>query len=163
MRSVEQRQNSPSARSLNTFTKAAATGFTDIPTRPSWRDIDLSSVLGMVAALAMGLTALYAEGRKVLLGGTAVVVFLILVRYTVLLVENRRLVRDLYAQGKRREAALAVSDDLVDAIAICGPAAHCREKLAEWRRNGMGAALVNLPTGAPFELVEQLLRAIAPS
>jgi F420-dependent oxidoreductase-like protein len=77
--------------------------------------------------------------------------------------ENADLVRDLYNQGKRREAAAAVSDDLVDAIAICGPAAHCREKLSEWRAAGMDEALVNLPTGAPFEMVEPLLRAIAPA
>jgi F420-dependent oxidoreductase-like protein len=76
--------------------------------------------------------------------------------------ENADHVRELYNQGKRREAAAAVSDELIDAIAICGPAAACREKLAEWRRNGMDAALVNLPTGAPFDLVSQLLRAVAP-
>jgi len=77
--------------------------------------------------------------------------------------ENADLVRDLYDQGKRREAAHAVSDELIDAIAICGSPAHCREKLAEWRQNGMGAALVNLPSGAPFDLVAHLLRAIAPA
>jgi F420-dependent oxidoreductase-like protein len=77
--------------------------------------------------------------------------------------ENAGLVRDLYGEGKRREAAAAVSDDLIDAIAICGPVAHCRDKLAEWRSHGMDAALVNLPTGAPFELVEHLLRAVAPA
>jgi hypothetical protein len=77
--------------------------------------------------------------------------------------ENADRVRNLYDQGKRREAAQAVSDSLVDAIAICGPAAHCREKLGEWRQNGMGAALVNLPTGAPYDLVAHLLQAIAPA
>jgi len=77
--------------------------------------------------------------------------------------ENADRVRELYDQGKRREAAHAVSDELIDAIAICGSPTHCREKLAEWRQNGMGAALVNLPTGAPFDLVAQLLRAIAPA
>jgi F420-dependent oxidoreductase-like protein len=77
--------------------------------------------------------------------------------------DNANLVRDLYNSNDRKQAAAAVSDDLIDAIAICGPPAHCREKLAEWRENGLGAALVNLPTGAPFEMTEQMLRAIAPS
>jgi F420-dependent oxidoreductase-like protein len=76
--------------------------------------------------------------------------------------ENADLVRDLYNSNERGKAAAAVSDELIDAIAICGPAAHCREKLAEWRRSGVGTALVNLPTGAPIELTEQLLRDIAP-
>jgi F420-dependent oxidoreductase-like protein len=75
--------------------------------------------------------------------------------------DNADLVRDLYNKGDRKQAAAAVSDDLIDAIAICGTPEHCREKLAEWRDNGMGMALLNLPTGAPFELTEQMLRAIA--
>jgi alkanesulfonate monooxygenase SsuD/methylene tetrahydromethanopterin reductase-like flavin-dependent oxidoreductase (luciferase family) len=76
--------------------------------------------------------------------------------------ENADAVRELYNSGDRQQAAAAVSDDLIDAIAICGPAAQCREKLVEWRRNGLGTALVNLPTGAPMELVEQFLRELAP-
>lgn len=75
---------------------------------------------------------------------------------------NADLVRELYNSGDRRKAAEAVSDELIDAIAICGPAEHCREKLAEWAENGVGSALVNLPPGAPAEMVEPLLRAIGP-
>lgn len=77
--------------------------------------------------------------------------------------ENADRVRELYDAGNRKEAAAAVSDALVDAIAICGPPEHCREKLAEWRRCGVGSALMNLPTGAPFEMVEMLLRGMAPA
>ena len=76
--------------------------------------------------------------------------------------ENADHVRELYNSGDRRQAAAAVSDDLIDAIAICGPAAHCREQLAEWHRNGMGSALVNLPTGVPPGVTEQVLRELAP-
>ena len=76
--------------------------------------------------------------------------------------ENANAVRDLYNAGKRKEAAATVADDLVDAIAICGSADHCRATLAEWRQAGVGTALMNLPTGAPFELAEQLLKTMAP-
>ncbi len=72
-------------------------------------------------------------------------------------------VRSLYSSGNRREATAAVSDDLIDAIAICGPPAYCRERLQEWHRHGVGAALINLPTGVPAEMVEHLLRQIAPA
>ena len=72
------------------------------------------------------------------------------------------LVRELYNSGDRKKAAAAVADDLIDAIAICGPAGHCREQLAEWRKHGMGRALLNLPTGAPYEIAEHMLRAVAP-
>jgi F420-dependent oxidoreductase-like protein len=77
--------------------------------------------------------------------------------------ENADLVRDLYNAGQRKEASAAVSDALIDAIAICGPAAHCREQLQEWHRHGVGSALLNLPPNVPVEMVEQLLRAVAPA
>jgi F420-dependent oxidoreductase-like protein len=77
--------------------------------------------------------------------------------------ENADLVRGLYAAGQRKEAAAAVSDALIDAIAICGSPAFCRERLAEWRRAGAGMALMNLPAGAPFEVAETMLRAVAPA
>ena len=76
--------------------------------------------------------------------------------------ENANLVRELYNSGERRKAGAAVADDLIDAIAICGPADHCREKLVEWRTAGVGTALMNLPAGAPFAMAEQLLRTMAP-
>lgn len=77
--------------------------------------------------------------------------------------ENADLVRELYQSGQRREATAAVSDALIDAIAICGPAAYCRERLQDWHRHGVGMALVNLPTGMPAEITDRLLRDIAPS
>ena len=71
-------------------------------------------------------------------------------------------VRALYNEHKRDEAVAAVSDELIDAIAICGPPGLCRERLADWRRHGVGSALMTLPTGVPPEVTEQLLRAMAP-
>lgn len=76
--------------------------------------------------------------------------------------ENADLVRDLYNRGQRREAAAAVSDALIDAIAICGSGEHCRAQLQEWHRHGVGTALINLPTGMPFEMTEMFLRELAP-
>lgn len=77
--------------------------------------------------------------------------------------KNADLVRDLYQKGDRQQAAAAVSDELIDAIAICGPPAHCRTKVAEWRAHGVGNALMNMPAGVPYEVGEQLLRAMAPA
>lgn len=74
---------------------------------------------------------------------------------------NADLVRELYTAGRRQEAAGAVSDELIDSIAICGPPQHCRDKMAEWAENGTGTFLMNLPTGVPPELIEQALRQIA--
>jgi F420-dependent oxidoreductase-like protein len=77
--------------------------------------------------------------------------------------ENADLVRELYQAGDRAQAAAALSDELIDAIAICGPADYCRETLAEWRAHGVDSALLNLPVGVPPELTEQFLRAMAPA
>ncbi len=77
--------------------------------------------------------------------------------------ENADLVRELYQAGDRAQAAAALSDELIDAIAICGPADYCRETLAAWRAHGVDSALLNLPVGVPPELTEQFLRAMAPA
>jgi alkanesulfonate monooxygenase SsuD/methylene tetrahydromethanopterin reductase-like flavin-dependent oxidoreductase (luciferase family) len=77
--------------------------------------------------------------------------------------DNADLVRDLYAQGKRKEAAAALSPDLLDAISICGAPEHCRERLAEWRGAGVGTAILNLPSLTDYGLVEHFLRAMAPN
>jgi len=76
--------------------------------------------------------------------------------------ENADLVRDLYTRGQRREAAAAVSDDLMDAISICGPLDYCKEQLAEWHASGMGTGLLNLPQNVPTEMIEMFLRQLAP-
>lgn len=75
--------------------------------------------------------------------------------------KNADEVRDLYNAGQRKEAAAAVSDELIDSIAICGPPQHCREKMDEWAQNGVGTFLMNLPTGVPGEMIEQLLTQMA--
>jgi F420-dependent oxidoreductase-like protein len=72
-------------------------------------------------------------------------------------------VRELYQAGERARAAAAVSDALVDEIAICGPAPYCRDTLAEWRTYGIDTALLNLPAGVPPAVTEQFLRALAPA
>ena len=76
--------------------------------------------------------------------------------------ENADHVRELYNAGDRKRAASEVSDDLIDAIAICGPADACRARLADWRRHGAGTALLNLPTGLPPAMTEDFLKTMAP-
>jgi F420-dependent oxidoreductase-like protein len=75
--------------------------------------------------------------------------------------QNADAVRDLYNAGNRKEAAAAVSDELVDSISICGPIDHCRAKMDEWAANGVGTFLMNLPTGVPVEMVEGVLQQLA--
>ncbi len=76
--------------------------------------------------------------------------------------DNADEVRALYRSEDRKRAAAAVSDELIDAIAICGPPDHCRARLAEWRRAGVGTALLNLPVNVPPEMTEHFIRTMAP-
>ena len=77
--------------------------------------------------------------------------------------ENADHVLATYNGPDRASASDAVSDELIDAIAICGPTQHCQEKLAEWRTHGLGTAILGLPTSAPPEFTEQFLKDLAPS
>lgn len=94
------------------------------------------------------------------IGGMGVYYHALFCRYG--FADNANLVRDLYNSGDRRQAAAAVSDELIDAIAICGPPAYCRDKMAEWKEYGVDRPLLNLPQGAPFEMIEMFLRELAP-
>jgi F420-dependent oxidoreductase-like protein len=42
-------------------------------------------------------------------------------------------IQDLYLEGKRIEAVVAVPDELVDDVALCGPKARIAERLAIWK------------------------------
>ena len=42
-------------------------------------------------------------------------------------------VQELYLQGRKEEAAAAIPDELVDAVALCGPKARIAERLEAWR------------------------------
>jgi F420-dependent oxidoreductase-like protein len=44
-------------------------------------------------------------------------------------------VQELYLQGRKDEAAKAIPDELVDAVALCGPRERIAERLEAWRRS----------------------------
>jgi len=47
-------------------------------------------------------------------------------------------IQDLYLEGKKDAAAAAIPDALIDAISLCGPRDHVRERLAAYRDAGVG-------------------------
>jgi len=47
-------------------------------------------------------------------------------------------VQDLYLEGKKEEAAAALPTELIDAVALVGPADRIRERLAVYREAGVG-------------------------
>jgi len=50
--------------------------------------------------------------------------------------EAARKIQDLYLDGKKAEAAAAVPDALVDDVALVGPEARIRDRLAVWKEAG---------------------------
>ncbi len=65
-------------------------------------------------------------------------------------------VQDLYLDGKKEEAAAAIPDELIDAISLCGPKEHVRERIAAYREAGVGTLGVTPVAFTRDERLEQL-------
>jgi F420-dependent oxidoreductase-like protein len=58
-----------------------------------------------------------------------------------------RRIQDLYLDGKKTEATAEVPDDLVDAIALCGPRDRIADRFQRWKGSPVGTMI--LGTGQP--------------
>ncbi len=72
-------------------------------------------------------------------------------------------VREAWLGGQRDKAAAAISDELLDNMAIVGDAATCRSKLERFRRNGADMPIVAFPRGSPLASIQRTLEALAPT
>jgi F420-dependent oxidoreductase-like protein len=57
---------------------------------------------------------------------------------------DARKIQDLYLDGKKAEAAAAVPNQLADEVALVGPAARIRDRLAPWRESGVTTMICGL-------------------
>jgi F420-dependent oxidoreductase-like protein len=55
-----------------------------------------------------------------------------------------RTIQDLYLEGRKQEATAAVPDQLADEVALVGPAARIRDRLAPWRESGVTTLICGL-------------------
>jgi F420-dependent oxidoreductase-like protein len=53
-------------------------------------------------------------------------------------------IQDLYLEGRKIEAAMAVPDELVDDVALVGPPERIRERLSVWREAGVDTLIVGV-------------------
>jgi probable F420-dependent oxidoreductase len=66
-------------------------------------------------------------------------------------------------KATRAEAAAAVPDAMMDALAITGDPAECVAELRRRRGFGIDLPIIGLPTGAPWAMQEAYIRAMAPA
>jgi F420-dependent oxidoreductase-like protein len=71
-----------------------------------------------------------------------------------------REVQDLFLDGKKAEAMAALPGELIDAVALCGPADRVRDRLAVYRDAGVGTLILSPAAWTLEDRIAQL-RAIA--
>ncbi len=77
--------------------------------------------------------------------------------------DEARHIQDLYLERRRDEAMAAITNEMIDAVTIIGPADECRERLAELEQVGVGEVAIGLqvPGNDPVE-IRDALEALAP-
>jgi len=66
-----------------------------------------------------------------------------------------REIQDLFLGGQQREAAAKVPDEFVDEVALVGPVARIRDRLAAWRESGATSLLVSTRDAATLRGVAE--------
>lgn len=66
-------------------------------------------------------------------------------------------IQALYLQGKKLEAAMAVPDELVDDIALCGPKARIAERLELWKQSPVTTLNLNTQDRATIRTLAELV------
>jgi F420-dependent oxidoreductase-like protein len=66
-------------------------------------------------------------------------------------------VQDLFLDGKQRDAAAAVPDELVDELALVGPKERIADRLAAWRESGATTLLISARDAATLRAVAEAL------
>jgi F420-dependent oxidoreductase-like protein len=66
-------------------------------------------------------------------------------------------IQELYLDGKQRDAAAAVPDALVDALALVGPKERIRDRLAAWRETPVTTLVVGSTQPEAIEVLAELV------
>jgi F420-dependent oxidoreductase-like protein len=66
-------------------------------------------------------------------------------------------IQELYLDGKQRDAAAAVPDELVDELALVGPKERIAERLAAWRESGATTLLISTRDAATLRTVAEAI------
>jgi F420-dependent oxidoreductase-like protein len=66
-------------------------------------------------------------------------------------------IQDLYLDGKKKEAAAAVPDQLVDEVALCGPKERIADLLETWKASPVTTMIVGSPQREALEVMAELV------
>jgi F420-dependent oxidoreductase-like protein len=66
-------------------------------------------------------------------------------------------IQDLYLDGKKKEAAAAVPDDLVDEVALVGPKERIADRLDAWRESGVTTMILAAQQPEALRLMAELV------
>jgi alkanesulfonate monooxygenase SsuD/methylene tetrahydromethanopterin reductase-like flavin-dependent oxidoreductase (luciferase family) len=65
-------------------------------------------------------------------------------------------IQDLYLAGKKLEAVMAVPDELVDEVALCGPRERIADRLAAWKECGITTLICGASDVATLRVMAEL-------
>lgn len=71
--------------------------------------------------------------------------------------EAAETIQNLYLSGKQREATLAVPDELVDEVALCGPKERIKERLEIWQKSPITTLNVSIDSLDTFRVMAELI------
>ena len=71
-------------------------------------------------------------------------------------------VREAWAAGDRGKAAAAISDAMLENIAVLGSISECQAKLDRFRSAGVDMPILIFPRGAPLPGIKRTIEALAP-
>jgi F420-dependent oxidoreductase-like protein len=69
--------------------------------------------------------------------------------------DDARKIQDLFLDGKQRDAAAAVPDQLIDEMALVGPPDRIRDRLAVWEDSGATTLLISTHDPATLRVVSE--------
>jgi alkanesulfonate monooxygenase SsuD/methylene tetrahydromethanopterin reductase-like flavin-dependent oxidoreductase (luciferase family) len=72
--------------------------------------------------------------------------------------EQAHKIQDLFFEGRREEAVLAVPDEFADEISLVGPPARIRERIEQWRKTPVTTLLIGSRDPDTLKLLADVTR-----
>ncbi|MCI0811041.1 MAG: LLM class flavin-dependent oxidoreductase, partial [Chloroflexi bacterium] len=71
-------------------------------------------------------------------------------------------IRDAWSSKNREQAAAAVTDQMLESVAVLGDVQQCQDQLAKFRRAGFDIPIVTFPHGMGLDAIRRTISALAP-